>query len=113
MKIRVCVPSYRRPEVLTLRYLPFAAVYVDKSEEGVYRACNPGAEIIACPEGIQGNLCRVRNYIMRSEFANGADVVAILDDDYSGLFYWEGGKEHNVSCGTLCSRVNGARGSGE
>lgn len=41
MKIRVCVPSYRRPEVLTLRYLPFAAVYVDKSEEGVYRACNP------------------------------------------------------------------------
>ena len=97
MKIRVCVPSYRRPEVLTLRYLPFAAVYVDKSEEGVYRACNPGAEIIACPEGIQGNLCRVRNYIMRSEFANGADVVAILDDDYSGLFYWEGGEEHKVS----------------
>lgn len=97
MKIRVCVPSYRRPEVLTLRYLPFAAVYVDRSEEDVYRACNPGAEIVACPECIQGNLCRVRNYIMRSEFANGADVVAILDDDYSGLFYWEGGEEHKVS----------------
>lgn len=89
MKIRVCIPSYRRPEVMTLRYLPFAAVYVDNKDAETYRDLNPEAEIIVCPDGIQGNLCRVRNYLLREEFAHGADAVAILDDDYSGIYYWE------------------------
>lgn len=93
MKIRVCIPSYKRPEVRTLRYLPFCAVYVDRSELEAYRKANPGADIIACADGIQGNVSRVRNHILDREFAGGADVVALLDDDYSGMYYWEGKKQ--------------------
>ena len=99
MKIRVCIPSYRRPVVKTLRYIPFCAVYVDRSEESLYRIKNPGSEIVAVPDGIQGNISRVRNYIMDREFASGADAVILMDDDYTGLFYWEGPDkaEHLVS----------------
>lgn len=93
MNIRICCPSYKRPVVKTLKYLPFCRVFVAPEEFEEYKTANPAADIIACPAGVQGNLCRVRNYILRSEFASGADVVAILDDDYSGVFYFESGKQ--------------------
>ena len=86
MKIRVCIPSYKRPTVETLQVYPSCAVYVDEDEAEEYREANPGAEIVACPKGIQGNLCRVRNYILDKEFGNGADCVLLLDDDMQGVF---------------------------
>lgn len=93
MKIAVCAPSYRRPKVLTLAYLPFCRIYVDPSEAAAYRTANPGADIIECAPGVQGNLCRVRNHILDHEFATGADVVAIIDDDMTGMGYWENKKQ--------------------
>ena len=85
MKISVCAPSYRRPKVLTLAYLPFCRIYVDPSEAAAYRTANPGADIIECAPGVQGNLCRVRNHILDREFSAGADVVVIIDDDMTGI----------------------------
>ena len=93
MKISVCAPSYRRPKVLTLAYLPFCRVYVDPAEAAAYRAANPGAAIVECAPGVQGNLCRVRNHILDREFAAGADVVVIIDDDMAEMAYFEGGKQ--------------------
>lgn len=93
MKISVCAPSYRRPKVLTLAYLPFCRVYVDPSEAAAYRAANPGAAIVECAPDVQGNLCRVRNHILDREFAAGADVVVIIDDDMAEMAYFEGGKQ--------------------
>lgn len=93
MNIRICCPSYKRSVVKTLKYLPFCRVFVAPEEFAKYQRTNPDACIIACPAGVQGNLCRVRNYILRSEFASGADVVAILDDDYTGVFYFESRKQ--------------------
>lgn len=90
MRISVCSPSYRRPEgVLTLKYLPFAKIYVAPEEAEEYRRFNPRATIVVCPEGVQGSLCRVRNYILDQEFKKGADVVVLLDDDLKGIYYWE------------------------
>jgi len=90
MKISVCVPSYRRPKVETLDYLGFAKIFVDRSEEEAYKKENPGANIIGVPDGIQGNVCRIRNYILDYEFFElGSDVCVILDDDLKGVFYWE------------------------
>ncbi len=94
MKIVVCSPSYKRPKVKTLEYLPFCRVYVDPSEYARYKKENPGADIVMCRTGIQGNLCRVRNYILDQEFQFGADVVLIIDDDMSGMGYHENGKPH-------------------
>lgn len=82
MDIRLCVPSYRRPYVQTLERYPSARVYVDGSEVEEYRAENPGAQIVAVPDGVQGNLCRVRNHILDAEFESGADAVVLLDDDF-------------------------------
>lgn len=88
MNISVNAPSYKRPAgVKTLDYIPFCKIWVDESEAGEYREHNPCAEIVACPKGVQGNLCRVRNYILDQEFNNGMDVVLIVDDD---LHYLEG-----------------------
>lgn len=96
MKISVCCPSYKRPKVKTLDYLPFCKVYVDCKEYEDYKKANPeGANIVSVPEGIQGNLCRIRNYILDQELAEN-DVCLIIDDDLGGLFFFEGLKEYKV-----------------
>ena len=90
MKISINAPSYKRPAgVKTLDYIPFCKIWVDESEAEEYRKRNPGAEIVACPKGIQGNLCRVRNYILDMEFSDGMDVVLIVDDDLHYLERFE------------------------
>lgn len=86
MNISVNAPSYKRPDdVRTLSYLPFCRIWVDCKEYEMYKACYPEADIIACPDGVQGNLCRVRNYILDKEFERGMDVVLIIDDDFTCL----------------------------
>jgi hypothetical protein len=46
MNISICIPSYKRPKVETLDYIPDAHVYVDESEAEEYRKANPDANII-------------------------------------------------------------------
>lgn len=89
MKISVCCPSYKRPVVKTLKYLPFCKVYVDGSEYEDYTKENPNANIVRCADGVQGNVARVRNYILDQEFQNGADAVCIVDDDLSGIYRYD------------------------
>lgn len=98
-KIAVCVPSYKRPKVETLAYLPFARVYVAFEEYEAYRKANRKAEIIQCPKGVQGNLCRVRNHIIDEEFKRGMEVVCIVDDDMKKMAYYECGIEHDLETG--------------
>ena len=82
MKISVNVPSYKRPtNIKTLEYLPYARIWVDGSDYDAYKKANPKAKIVKCADGVQGNLCRVLNYILDEEFKRGMDVVLILDDD--------------------------------
>ena len=89
MKVSVCIPSYKRPIVETLRYIPFARVYVCETEYEDYIKENPDADIVPCKYGIQGNLCRIRNHIIREEFKNGNDAVVIVDDDMKALYLWK------------------------
>lgn len=83
MKIAFCCPSYRRPLVKTAYYLPYVKIYIDKSDEENYRKQNKDYNLVVCEDGVQGNLPRVRNYILDQEFKNGADAVVIMDDDVS------------------------------
>lgn len=86
MNISINAPSYRRPDdVRTLSYLPDCRIWVDCKEYEAYKENYPEAEIISCPEGVQGNLCRIRNYILKTEFDRGMDVVLIIDDDFTCL----------------------------
>ena len=91
MHISVNCPSYKRLKVETLKYLPFCKVWVCETEADEYRKANPRFEdnIIPCKKGIQGNLCRIRNHIIDTEFENGADVVLLIDDDMRWVGYYE------------------------
>ncbi len=98
MRISVNAPSYKRPnKVLTLNYLPFCRIWVDESEYNAYKEHYPDSEIVSCPNGVQGNLCRVRNWILDREFERGMDVVLIIDDDLSYIeyYYYKNGFAYN------------------
>lgn len=88
MKISVNCPSYKRPKVETLDYFPECKVWVDNKEYEDYIKANPGFEknIISCPDGVQGNVSRIRNYILEQEFKSGVDAVCIIDDDLKGIY---------------------------
>ena len=72
-------------------YIPFCKVYVAPEEYESYIDYNPRHEenIVKCLEGIQGNVSRVRNYILDKEFENGADIVCIVDDDLKAIEHFE------------------------
>ena len=88
MKISINTPSYKRPKVETLQYLPFCKVWVREEELSEYKAKNPNAtfEIL---QSKQGNISIVRNEILDREFAAGADVVCLVDDDLKGIYHFE------------------------
>lgn len=90
IKIAYASPSYRRPVCRTARYIKKTNVYIDKSDEEAYREANKGyGNIVVCKDGIQGNLPRVRNYILDQEFGNGADIVVMMDDDINYIGYFD------------------------
>lgn len=86
MKISINCPSYRRPHVDTLDYLPSCKVWVAEREYKSYVDKNPSHEqnIISVPNEVQGNLCRIRNYIMDREIEDN-DVVLLIDDDMESI----------------------------
>ena len=50
MYISVNCPSYKRPKVETLDYLPFCKVWVCETEAEAYRAENPGVSATMAPQ---------------------------------------------------------------
>lgn len=97
MRISVNIPSYKRPKVESLDYLPFCKVWVDEDEFNMYKNKNEGANIISIPSGIQGNVARVRNYILDEEFKKN-DVVCIIDDDIKGFYRYDRGSKNGLIC---------------
>lgn len=96
--IVVCAPSYKRADnIRTKSYLPFINLYVAYEEYEKYIQYNKDTKIIQCEKGIQGNISRVRNYIIKKELQeNNRDAVCIVDDDMKGVYFWEGGKANKV-----------------
>lgn len=82
MNISINCPSYKRPKVETFEYIKSCKCWVAEREYEDYLKANPDFEknIVAVPNHIQGNLCRIRNYILDKEFEEN-DVVLIVDDD--------------------------------
>lgn len=79
MKYHIISPSYKRSKVATShKYFNGLSYVVDESEADQYRAIH--AEIIVLPDGVQGNLCRVLNWIL-GQYEN----VLIVDDDYGHI----------------------------
>jgi hypothetical protein len=91
MKISIAIPSYKRPKVKTLEYIPDARVYICESEYDEYKDANKKIELVSMPKGVQGNIARVRNYIIKQELTEN-DSVCIVDDDMDFIGYFENKK---------------------
>lgn len=89
MNISINIPSYKRPKVKTLEYISTAKVWIDESEYDEYLKVNNKENLVKVPKGIQGNVSRIRNYILDEEFKRGMDAVVLMDDDVDGIFSFE------------------------
>lgn len=98
MKISICCPSYKRPKFKTINYIKNIKVYVDGDEIEDYIKENPDniEKFIALPKGIQGNVARVRNYILEENIDNN-DVTVIVDDDINYIGYYENQKLYKLN----------------
>lgn len=86
MEIKFFAPSYRRPEKsITQKTYPFVKLVVSEKESEEY--IKNGNDVVVCPDSVQGNLCRVRNWILDT-FLPTADCVVLVDDDCSGIGRW-------------------------
>lgn len=90
MKISINCPSYKRPYVETLEYIGSCKVWVAQREYEAYATENAAHidNIIAVPNEVQGNLCRIRNYILDHELEDN-DVVLLIDDDLHSIGRFE------------------------
>lgn len=87
MKVKFYAPSYKRPEKsITQKKYPFVKLVVRESEAEEY--IKNGNDIVICPDPVQGNISRVRNWILDNLF-DSADCVVILDDDCSFIGRYE------------------------
>ena len=83
-------PSYKRADGLLSHLLFPGLVYcVGEAEQEEYRA--RGVEIMTCPDEVNGNIARARNWIL--DQYRGENVL-IVDDDIKQLCRWteEGGR---------------------
>ena len=82
MTLEILSPSYRRADSATTQdYLPACTYVVARSEKKAY--VSAGRRVIAVPDAVQGNVCRVRNYIL-----DNFNPVLILDDDIRRFGRW-------------------------
>ena len=86
MKVSFFAPSYKRPEksITQINY-PFVKLVVRESDAVDY--IKNGNDIIVVPDDAQGNLCKIRNYILDNLF--DTDCIVLLDDDSRGIYRWE------------------------
>lgn len=95
MKISICCPSYKRPNLKILNYINNIKVYVDENEIEDYKKENKEFKnFVILQSGIQGNVARVRNYILNDNIQN--DVTVIVDDDINYIGYYQNLKLHKM-----------------
>lgn len=89
MKIGYYSPSYRRTKIVeTHRYLPWIKYVVMESEAQEYRNNNPGVIFKTCPDKVQGNFPRVKNWII-DNYMGENDALLIFDDDITRFNIWQ------------------------
>jgi hypothetical protein len=85
MKVKFFSPSYKRPIKSSTQILyPFVKLVVRESDADEY--IKNGNDIVIVPDSAQGNLCRIRNYIL-DNFYDDCECIVLLDDDCSGILH--------------------------
>ncbi len=90
MKFAIVSPSYRRPDTVTTQeYLPRCTYVVAASEKKAYE--DAGHRVVSVPDKVQGNVSRVRNWILEHY-----NPVLILDDDIRRFGRWNQQENHKL-----------------
>ena len=88
MRIKIVAPSYKRPEKsITQSNYPSIKLVVKEDEAEEY--IKNGNDIIICPNSAQGNVSRIRNWILDNLFDEETDCLIIVDDDCRFIGRWE------------------------
>lgn len=99
MNIGFFAPSYHRPQKSTTQTLfPFVKIVCKESESKEY--AENGNDIVVCPDSAQGNVCRVRNWILDT-FLPQYDCVVLMDDDYHGIIRTQDTNRHYLNADEL------------
>lgn len=81
-------PSYKRAGKVKIReWLPDVILAVHEFEEAEYRE-NDGGELLIIPDGLRGNIAKVRNFILDELFKRD-EFVVMMDDDTKEIVYFE------------------------
>ena len=92
-EIKYYAPTYKRPDgCFTQKYLPFVKYVVAEFEAEDY--LRNGLDCWVVPDSAQGNLCRIRNYILDH---GDSDKIVIVDDDMKYIAQWQKQKQIRLS----------------
>lgn len=88
MRVKFYAPSYKRPQksITQINY-PNIKLVVRESDAEEY--INNKNDIIICPDNAQGNLCKVRNWILDNLFDEDTDCIVLVDDDIKKIGRWQ------------------------
>lgn len=85
-------PTYKRAKgVFTQSNLPFVKYVVAEFEAEDY--LREGHDCWIVPDSAQGNLCRIRNYILDNA---DTDQIVLVDDDMTGIARWDKQKQKRL-----------------
>lgn len=91
-EIGIYCPSYKRPiGISTQKYFSSAKYVVCESQAESYK--KQGHKLWVVPDSAQGNLCRIRNYILDNAPER---KILLLDDDLDCIGIWWGRKHHRL-----------------
>lgn len=71
---------------MTQKTYPQVQLVVQESEAAEYR--KNGNDVVTCPDEAQGNVARVRNWIL-DNLMTDCDCIVLIDDDCSGIKTWQ------------------------
>lgn len=95
MKVKFFAPSYKRPQKsITQNNYPFVKLVVRQSDAEHY--IKNGNNILIVPDSAQGNIAKIRNYILDNLFDEETDCIVMMDDDCSGIYRWEEQKKIKI-----------------
>ena len=91
-KLTIAAPSWKRADLcFTHKYLPVRYVVCDSQADGYLKN---GLDVWRCPDSAQGNLCRVRNWIMDN---CQTEWLLLVDDDLTELGRYDGSLRKKLS----------------
>lgn len=89
---KIFAPTYKRSDKCTThKYLSEVVYVVREAEAEDYKDVHDKLWIV--PNEAQGNLCRIRNYILDN---CGEENVLLLDDDIKSFNVWNGNKQRKL-----------------